>query len=130
MPLLHTVILLIAALAPLQRCHHAECHVKHAHPNPERSWHNWPSSCALMLTVSSHNSTDMGVFCRQSSMSGDSLTEPQASKEPSNLLNHHKLRTSHSERDLPNLIPSHPDGGTLFVYTLCFQCKVIRGHMG
>lgn len=61
-------------------------------------------------------------------MSGDSLTEPQASKEPSNLLNHHKLRTSHSERDLPNLIPSHPDGGTLLVHKLRFQCKVIRGH--
>lgn len=50
-------------------------------------------------------------MCRQMSISGDGLAEGQGGKESSSLLTLHKLRTSHSERELPNLIPSHPEGG-------------------
>lgn len=61
--------------------------------------------------------------CRQSSISSDGLGDIPT-KDSSNLLNHHKLRTSHSERDLPNLIPSHPDGGDSSLYLLAQLCCI------
>ena len=49
------------------------------------------------------------ISFRQGSAGGDALGDALASKEPSSLFN--KLRPSHSERELPSLIPSHPEGG-------------------
>lgn len=59
-------------------------------------------------------------------MSGDGVSDVQATKEPSSLLGLHKMRASHSDRDLPSLIASHPDGGDclplqLWSSTVCGQ---------
>ena len=52
------------------------------------------------------------AWYRQGSTTNDAAGDALASKEPSAFLNHHKLRTSQSERELPALIPSHtPEGG-------------------
>ncbi len=64
-----------------------------------------PVCCAVLVTA-------YLAWYRQgtSDAAGDAL----ASKEPSAFLNHHKLRTSQSERELPALIPSHtPEGGRI-----------------
>ncbi|DBA94196.1 hypothetical protein WJX77_007431 [Trebouxia sp. C0004] len=55
---------------------------------------------------------------RQGSTTSDAAGDALASKEPSAFLNHHKLRTSQSERELPALIPSHtPEGGSSHPFT-------------
>ena len=47
---------------------------------------------------------------RQGSL-GEAAGDALGSKEPSSLLSHNKLRSTQSERELPSLIPSHPEGG-------------------
>lgn len=51
--------------------------------------------------------------CRSGSTGGDAAGDALATKEPSALLGQlgRKLRPSQSERELPTLIASHPEGG-------------------
>lgn len=57
------------------------------------------------------------AWYRQGSTTSDAAGDALASKEPSAFLNHHKLKTSQSERELPALIPSHtPEGGRIAAF--------------